>query len=759
MSIKSAIYGLPRIGKKRELKFAEEKFFNNEISEDELKSIAKEIRLNNLKLLKAQGIDEISVGDFSYYDNVLDAAIFCNLLPRSFKDEDFSSLTSYFKPARGTKEQTALSMKKWFNTNYHYLVPEADNDTTIKQNNNGPLDYFLEAKDLGINAKPTMIGPFTILKLTNFTENLKLNDILDKVLDCYISLLASAKDLGATWFNFDEPFLVTDLTKDDVALFTQIYEKLAANKNSLKLSVQTYFGDIRDAIDEVSSLVNTNKIDAIGLDFLEGSYNLNFINKFNADTQLIAGVINGKNIWTNNYQKTLKLIDTLKEHFNNLTITSSCSLLHVPVTKESEEKLTEDYLKYFSFAYEKVEELKELKEIANNKDSNDAKSYLAKNTELLNKERVKEEEALKQKIASLTSKDFNRPQSLEEREEIQHKFFNLPLLPTTTIGSFPQGKELREVRKNFKQGKITKEEYDTFIKNQIKECIKLQEDLDIDVLVHGEFERNDMVEYFGQNLDGFIFTQYAWVQSYGTRCVKPPVIWSNIKRKKAITVETSVFAQSLTHRRVKGMLTGPVTIYNWSFPREDLTPKESIFEIALAIGEEVLDLEKAGIKIIQIDEAALKEKLPIRRANWEKDYFDFTIDAFKLTNSKVQADTQIHTHMCYSDFREIIKYIERMDADVITFEASRSKLEILENLKKANFKLECGPGVYDIHSPRVPKDCEFENAISNILKFLDLKKVWINPDCGLKTRQYPEVIKSLENMVKAAKKFRKELSK
>ena len=268
-----------------------------------------------------------------------------------------------------------------------------------------------------------------------------------------------------------------------------------------------------------------------------------------------------------------------------------------------------------------------------------------------------------------------------------------------------------------------------------------------------------MVEYFGQNLDGFIFTQYAWVQSYGTRCVKPPVIWSNIKRKKAITVETSVFAQSLTHRRVKGMLTGPVTIYNWSFPREDLTPKESIFEIALAIGEEVLDLEKAGIKIIQIDEAALKEKLPIRRANWEKDYFDFTIDAFKLTNSKVQADTQIHTHMCYSDFREINKYIERMDADVITFEASRSKLEILENLKKANFKLECGPGVYDIHSPRVPKDCEFENAISNILKFLDLKKVWINPDCGLKTRQYPEVIKSLENMVKAAKKFRKELSK
>uniref|UniRef100_UPI0025FA4298 5-methyltetrahydropteroyltriglutamate-- homocysteine S-methyltransferase n=1 Tax=Treponema sp. TaxID=166 RepID=UPI0025FA4298 len=467
-------------------------------------------------------------------------------------------------------------------------------------------------------------------------------------------------------------------------------------------------------------------------------------------TLLFAGIVNGKNIWRCNYESKNKLLEEIKKYVKeeNIVITSSCSLLHLPYTTSQEEKLSQEILSHLAFAEEKLTEIMEI--------ASADKDALALNKKLFEKERCQADKKVQEEIKSLKDSDFVRLPAFEEREKIQQKEFNLPAFPTTTIGSFPQTQEVRAKRAAYKKGSISKEEYINFNKNKIKECIKLQEELDLDVIVHGEFERNDMVEYFGSQLEGYIFTQRAWVQSYGSRCVKPPVVWSDISRKSAMTVDWSVFAQEQTKRPVKGMLTGPVTILNWSFPREDISLKEQALQIALAIKEEVLDLEKNGIKIIQIDEAALREKLPLRKADWHKDYLDWAIPAFRLVHSKVKAETQIHTHMCYSEFNDIIHEIDDMDADVITFEASRADLKILDALKAANFKTQTGPGVYDIHSARVPSVTEIYGSLKKMLEKIPAKKLWINPDCGLKTRADPETKASLKNLVEAAKLLRKE---
>ena len=748
----TSVIGYPRIGKDRELKFASEKFFNGELYEAGLLNVAKTIRKEDLLKQKEAGITYISSNDFSFYDNVLDTAFLFNVIPQRYKDLGLSELETYFALARGYQGDKgnvkALAMKKWFNTNYHYLVPEIDDDTKIALTGSKPLDEFIEAKELGVDTKVALVGPFTFLKLAKFTGSKKISDVYSVLTAEYIKLVSLLASSGAKVIEFDEPYLVRDLNSDDIDLFKEIYSLILSNKNGAKILLQTYFGDIRDAYNEVISL----DFDLIGLDFVEGRKTLELVktNGFPADKILVAGLVNGKNIWRNDYKKTLSVLNELG--VANVVLGTSCSLLHVPYTLANETKLSEDYKKHFAFAEEKLTELNEIASLFGGDFENN--EIFKKNQSLFEGRVDSEDKEVQAKVAAITDADYVRLPVFEEREKIQKGILNLPLFPTTTIGSFPQTADVRKNRQEFKKGLKSKEEYVEFNKQKIAECIKLQEEIGLDVLVHGEFERNDMVEYFGENLNGYVFTEKAWVQSYGTRNVKPPIIWGDVSRKAPITVFWSKFAKSCTDKPVKGMLTGPVTILNWSFPREDISIKESILQIALAIRDEVLDLEANGINIIQIDEAALREKLPLRKSDWYSEYLDFAIPAFRLVHSKVKPETQIHTHMCYSEFTDIIPAIDAMDADVITFEASRSDLQILDSLKENNFKTEVGPGVYDIHSPRVPSVEEIVNALTKMRAKIEDNKLWVNPDCGLKTRGNEETVKSLKNLVAAAKQIR-----
>ena len=756
-SMKTSVIGFPRIGTLRELKFASEKYFKKEITADELLTKGKELRKIHWNTQKEAGIDFISSNDFSFYDILLDTAVLFGIVPKRYKELNLSELDTYFAMARGYQGESgdvkALAMRKWFNTNYHYIVPEVEDDTEIKLSGKKPFEQYNEAKALQVETKSIVIGAYTLLKLCRFTGNKSSNDFVDALISAYQSYLKKAEEAGISWVQFDEPALVRDTDSEDIALFNKIYSTLLSSKNNVKVLAQTYFGDVRDIYSDLIKL----PFDGIGLDFVEGKETFALVEKygFPQDKLLFAGLVNGKNIWRNNYEKTLQSLAKLQEKGINCVLSTSCSLLHVPYTTKHETKLSANYLSYFAFAEEKLYELAELKALAGNADYKNEASYQA-NAKLFAGERDCYSEEVHKRLSQVTDSDYTRSPERKTRQALQKKEFGLPEFPTTTIGSFPQTREVKANRSAFRKGEITEAEYKEFNKKQIADCVKFQEDIDIDVLVHGEFERNDMVEYFGEALGGFLFTEKAWVQSYGTRCVKPPVIWGDVYRKKAITVEWSVYAQSLTKRIMKGMLTGPVTILNWSFPREDISIKESISQIALAIRDEVLDLEKNGIKIIQIDEAALREKLPLRKSDWQKEYLDFAIPAFRLTHSGVRPETQIHTHMCYSEFTDIIPAIDNMDADVITFEASRSDLQILTSLKEHNFETEVGPGVYDIHSPRVPSVEEIVATLHTMLTKIDRDKLWVNPDCGLKTRGIPETEASLKNMVAAAKIIRNE---
>ena len=756
-NMKTSVIGFPRIGTLRELKFASEKYFKKEITADELLAKGKELRKIHWNTQKEAGIDFISSNDFSFYDILLDTAVLFGIVPKRYKELNLSELDTYFAMARGYQGESgdvkALAMRKWFNTNYHYIVPKVADYTEIGLSGNKPFEQYNEAKALQVETKSIVIGAYTLLKLCRFTGNKSSNDFVDAFISAYQSYLKKAEEAGISWVQFDEPALVRDTDSEDIALFNKIYSAILSSKSSAKVLVQTYFGDVRDIYSDLIKL----PFDGIGLDFVEGKETFSLVEKygFPQDKLLFAGLVNGKNIWRNNYEKTLQSLAKLQEKGINCVLSTSCSLLHVPYTTKHETKLSANYLSYFAFAEEKLVELNELKALAENADYKNEAAYQA-NAKLFAGERDCYSEEVHKRLSQVTDSDYTRSPERKTRQALQKKEFGLPEFPTTTIGSFPQTREVKANRSAFRKGEITEAEYKEFNKKQIADCVKFQEDIDIDVLVHGEFERNDMVEYFGEALGGFLFTEKAWVQSYGTRCVKPPVIWGDVYRKKAITVEWSVYAQSLTKRIMKGMLTGPVTILNWSFPREDISIKESISQIALAIRDEVLDLEKNGIKIIQIDEAALREKLPLRKSDWQKEYLDFAIPAFRLTHSGVRPETQIHTHMCYSEFTDIIPAIDNMDADVITFEASRSDLQILTSLKEHNFETEVGPGVYDIHSPRVPSVEEIVATLHTMLTKIDRDKLWVNPDCGLKTRGIPETEASLKNMVAAAKIIRNE---
>lgn len=754
----SAVVGFPRVGKLRELKFASEKYFRGEIKKDELQDIAKALRKEHLEFQKKSGVKYISSNDFSFYDGMLDLSVLLNAIPDCYKKLNLDEIDTYFAMARGYQGEAgdvpALAMKKWFNTNYHYIVPELTDNTELKLAGNKPFQEFEEAKALGILTKPVIIGGFTFLKLARYQGTKKVVDYIDDIVKAYGDILKRFEALGAEWVQFDEPALVTDLTKEDIELFEKIYNRILLQKGRTRILLQTYFGDVRDCYKNITRM----DFDGIALDFIEGRKTLELVktNGFPKDKILFAGLINGKNIWKCNYDLVLSKLKELSSYSDRIVLSTSCSLLHVPYSLENEVKLDNEIKQYFSFALEKLQELLELTVLVECDNYKGEKEYI-KNQQLLKKERLYQNAEVRRQVEELSENDFIRKPERSVRERLQKQVFNFPVLPTTTIGSFPQTKEVKKNRSSYRKGEIDKAAYDKQVYEFISECIKRQEELGIDILVHGEYERNDMVEFFGENLEGYVFTEKAWVQSYGTRCVKPPIIFGDVKRSRAITVEYSAYAQSLTDKPVKGMLTGPVTILNWSFPREDISLREMAYQIGIAIREEVLELEKAGIKVIQIDEAALKEKLPIRRSDWYSEYLDWAIPAFRLCHSGVKAETQIHTHMCYSEFDDIIRDIDNMDADVISFEASRSKLTILDAIKDNNFETEVGPGVYDIHSPRVPSVQEIVNVLNKMLIKIDKDKLWVNPDCGLKTRGITETDASLRNMVEAAKIVRKNL--
>lgn len=747
----TTIIGFPRIGEFRDLKFTTEKYFRNEIDEKKLTEEGKLLRKKHWELLKNEGLDTIPSNDFSFYDTFLDTAVLFNIIPKKVQNSSLSTLDRYFALARGHQSEEidikALPMKKWFNTNYHYLVPTFEKEQEIKLVGTKIIDDYVEAKELGIETRPTIIGPFTLIQQANFEDGLTKKEILPFLIAAYEDLFKALNTQGVQWLQLDEASLVTDLTSEEIALFNEIYTQLLSKKSNLKVLIQTYFGDVRDIY---SDLIKHN-FDGIGLDFIEGEKNKELVSTgFPDNITLFAGVVNGKNIWRNHYQKTIELINSLK--VKNLVLTTSCSLLHVPFTTENE-TFEPKIKKHLAFAKEKVHELNELNQIL----ANENPEALNLNNQLFETERFTQNSFIKEQVDSLTKDDFIRQPAFSEREKIQQEVFSLPILPTTTIGSFPQTKEVKQIRSKFNKQEITEKEYVDYLEKRTIDWIRWQEEVGFDVLVHGEFERNDMVEYFGQHLDGYIFSKNGWVQSYGTRGVKPPIIWGDISRNSAITTKWSSFAQENTEKVIKGMLTGPVTILNWSFTREDISLKESTLQLALAIQEEVLDLEKHHIKVIQIDEAALREKLPLRKSDWYSNYLNWAIPAFRLVHSKVQPSTQIHTHMCYSEFTDIITAIDNMDADVISFEASRSNLEILDELKRQNFQTQVGPGVYDIHSPRIPNVLEVEETIRKVLAKVPSQKVWINPDCGLKTRGEFETKASLEVLIEATKRIRKEL--
>ena len=687
----TSVIGFPRIGTLRELKFTLEKYFRQEIEAEELLRTAQELRKTHWNTQKEAGIDYIPGNDFSFYDITLDTAALLGIIPKRYQELNLSELDTYFAMARGYQESSgdvkALAMKKWFNTNYHYIVPEVEDDTVISLTGDKLWKEYEEALALGIETKPIVTGAYTMLKLCRYTGAKTAEDYVDAFIDAYKALVNRCEEKQIAWLQFDEPALVRDMSNEDVALFHKIYDAVLPCAEKCQILCQTYFGDVRDIYSDLIQM----PFAGIGLDFIEGKETAALVEKygFPQDKKLFAGLVNGKNIWKNHYDKTLTIIRQLQEESIDVVISTSCSLLHVPYTLKHEDKIPQEYKNYFAYAEEKLVELKELSVLADTEQYAQNVVYQA-NQNLFANDRDCQNEDVKKRLAGVTESDYIRLPKRSERQKLQKEVLGLPKLPTTTIGSFPQTKDVKANRAAFRKGEISEQAYKEFNQKKIAECVTWQEEIGLDVLVHGEYERNDMVEYFGEALGGFLFTQKAWVQSYGTRCVKPPVIWGDVYRKKPITVEWSVYAQSLTNKVMKGMLTGPVTILNWSFPREDISIKESISQIALAIRDEVQDLEANGIRMIQIDEAALREKLPLRKSDWYTEYLDFAIPAFRLTHSGVRAETQIHTHMCYSEFTDIIPAIDDMDADVITFEASRSDLQILDSLREHHFETEVG---------------------------------------------------------------------
>ena len=751
---KSYVIGFPRIGEKRELKKVLEKYWAKQSDFNEVKYVARQLKRRHWNYQKQSNISFISSNDFSLYDNVLDTTILLGAIPKRFehlKDEEL-----YFAMARGNDTCVAMEMTKWFNTNYHYIVPEISKETTFKLNSKKIIEEYEEAKELGIKTKINLLGPITYLGLSKSIDNSDVFFHINNVVKVYKELLEEiSKFDDEIIVQFDEPLFVRDIDTKILSLIKPVYDELSNAVTNIKIVVASYF----EHSNEASKILVNTPIWALALDFIYGEKNiesLDFIK--NSNKTLIAGVIDGRNIWKSDFKKKIDLLEKISKHINKdkLIISTTCSLLHVPFSLKYEDHLSKEIKSWLAFACEKLNELslvsKDFFDIQLNLDEiSIIKRNLEDNIQRKTSSKIHNLE-IQNEIKNL--KLFERADKFNDRIKIQREFFNYDYLTTTTIGSFPQTPEIRENRKKFKENSISKEEYEKEIKNYIDDCILFQEEIGLDVLVHGEPERNDMVEYFGEMLDGFAFTQNAWVQSYGSRCVKPPLIYGDINRANPMTVDWIKYAQSKTSKVVKGMLTGPITILNWSFVRDDIKRSEVAKQIALAIAKEVDDLQKHGIKMIQVDEAAFKEGYPLRIENI-KEYERWAVDNFKLSVSLAAIDTQIHTHMCYSEFNDIIKTIEEMDADVISIETARSGNRLLRIFKEVAYKQEVGPGIYDIHSPRIPSVEEMVNQIKALLEVLPKEQLWINPDCGLKTRKWPEVKQSLINMVEAVNIIKK----
>lgn len=762
--------GYPRIGSQRELKRASEQYWSGKISMEDLQAIAKKIRQQNWQTQQEAELDLIPSNDFSLYDQVLDTAFMVGAIPERYQalaqNGIVQELTTYFAMARGYQDDnlsiSAMEMTKWFDTNYHYIVPEfTKNQTFHKYSNKAVLD-FEEAKALGIITKPVLVGPVTFLLLGKEKETgFERIDLLEKLLPVYIEVLQDLANLGAVWVQLDEPCLVLDLSEKEQTAFQKAYQTIREALPNLKIVIATYFECTGENIDTVTSL----PIDALHVDLVRCPAQLeDILEKINfvqSKKILSLGVVDGRNIWKNDYEKSLKLIKKAVEILteNRVWIAPSCSLLHSPCDLDLEKNevvLTPEIKNWMAFAKQKLSEVVILKKLLISEHTLSLSLQYAENQRAIDSRKSSiliHKPIVKERVKAIVKEDFQRNSTFAVRQALQLEALKLPLFPTTTIGSFPQTDEVRTLRAKFKKGILSQAEYDNLIEIEIEKSIKWQEEIGLDVLVHGEFERNDMVEYFGEQLSGYVFTQNGWVQSYGSRCVKPPIIYGDVARPLPMTVKWSSFAQSKTEKLMKGMLTGPITILQWSFVRDDQPRQATAFQIALAIKDEVLDLEKAGIKVIQIDEPAIREGLPLRRADWET-YLQWAVEAFRLSASKVQDVTQIHTHMCYSEFNDIIKHIADMDADVITIETSRSQMELLEAFVDFEYPNEIGPGVYDIHSPRVPETAEMVTLLQKALVNIPARNLWVNPDCGLKTRKWAETEAALKNMILATKQLR-----
>ena len=754
---KNYIVGFPRIGEQRELKQVLESFWAKKCPFGEVEKVASGLKKRHWEHQKNAGIEYISSNDFSLYDNMLDTIVMLGAVPKRFQHLKNEEL--YFSMARGDKSNVAMEMTKWFNTNYHYIVPELSIEDQYKLNSKKIIKEYKEAKNQGIKTKINIIGPITFLALSKRIDRGDTFELLNKVLPIYEELLEEISQLDENiTVQIDEPIFVKDNEPKVLSLIKLTYDRLATVSQNIKIIVTTYFEHSNEA---TKVLVNT-PIWGIGLDFLYGAENLESLQIVaSSDKKLIAGVVDGRNIWKNDIEQTLKLLENIAKEVNkdNIIISSSCSLLHTPFTLIYEEKMDLKIKNWLSYAYEKLDEVSLVSKIffdgierLNSDEKIQYEENKKANQSRKTSQRIHNEEVQK-RVQNHTK--LQRDGIYEERIKIQKEILQYQDLATTTIGSFPQTPEIRKARKDFKNKQITKEQYEEQMKHYIDDCVDFQEKCDLEILVHGEPERNDMVEYFGEQLDGYGFSQNGWVQSYGSRCVKPPFIYGDISRPKPMTVDWITYAQSKTQRIMKGMLTGPVTILNWSFVRDDKPRDEVSKQIAVALSDEIDDLQKAGIKIIQVDEAAFKEGYPLR-AEKIKIYEDWAVRDFKISVSSANKETQIHTHMCYSEFNDIIKTIEAMDADVISIETARSGNELLKVFKEVGYKQEVGPGVYDIHSPRVPSVEEIVAQIKLLLEVLPKEQLWINPDCGLKTRKWEEVKPSLENMVKAVKIVREE---
>ncbi|KAF2872771.1 cobalamin-independent synthase [Massariosphaeria phaeospora] len=764
--VQSSVLGFPRMGANRELKKANEAYWADKLSRDELLKEAKRLRLEHWKIQKDAGVDVIPSNDFAFYDHILDHIQLFNAIPERYSKHSLNPLDEYFAMGRGHQKDgvdvPSLEMVKWFDSNYHYVKPTLQDGQTFKlAADPKPVAEFLEAKEAGIVTRPVLIGPVSFLALGKADRDQTVDPIslLDKLLPVYVELLEKLKAAGAETVQIDEPVLVYDLPQKVKDAFKPAYEKLTG-EGLPKLVLATYFGDVVHNLDAFSSLKN---LYAIHIDLVRNPEQLeSVIGQLGSSQVLSVGVVDGRNIWKNNFKQSIELVETAVQKLGKerVIVATSSSLLHTPHSLDSEKKLAADVKDWFSFAVQKASEVVVIAKAVTDGpasvrealEANAASQKARASSERTNNKAVKERQS------QVTAAQHERQSAFPERYAQQKKHLSLPMFPTTTIGSFPQTKEIRVQRNKFTKGEITAEEYEKFIEKEIDEVIKIQDELDLDVYVHGEPERNDMVQYFGERLDGYVFTTNAWVQSYGSRCVRPPIIVGDISRPAPMTVKESKYAASVAKKPMKGMLTGPITCLRWSFPRDDVHQSVQAQQLALALRDEVIDLEAAGIYVIQVDEPALREGLPLRSGPEREKYLAWAVDSFKLACAGVKDSTQIHSHFCYSEFQDFFHAIAALDADVLSIENSKSDAKLLKVFEDKAYPRHIGPGVYDIHSPRVPSEQEIKDRIAEMLAFLKPDQLWVNPDCGLKTRQWKETKAALTNLVNAAKFYREKHS-